>query len=1171
MAESQSVGGIHYDVAMDVKPMLSGERQVGSSLDRMEGNFNKASKSIDSAEKSMLSFSKAALAVSSAISVGAIVNMVDEWGQVAARIKMALKSVEGDIEKYASIQERFLEISNRNGKAIEDTQLLYVGAATSMQELGYSTEQTIDYIESLSSSLTANASSANETQSMINALNKAMVSGKVAGENWNSIMNATPTLIGDIAKQLSIMRGGVKVTEQDVKKLAADGKISFQLFADAVIRAKEANNAMADSMDNTVADGFTKLTNSAKAYFGELNQSLGITREISAGFAVLSNNFDKVAAAAVIASAVIGSRMVGAMAESIKTKISDIAASNNQAQATLQAARADQYAATAAVKKSLADKGSTASAVALAQAEYNVAKGSAAEATALENLIVKKTAARNASLAHAQALKIESASILATGNAARAASTGLGALRAGLALIGGPMGAAMLAAGAIFYFYQKSQEAKQETLAFADSIEELKNKMKDMSDVALMGNIAEASKSIDAQKESIQDLKDELEILQDNYSYTARNTAEFQNRSENLEKIQRDIAIKAKELEEAQSKLARTTKYVSDATQELTDRNKDLYDAMNNASGASGKMGAAIGALQQRIKAAADEKERLNNKMKESPETDDGKKYIQNLKDQNELLNIQDKKKRAIKKAEIEASKITENKGQIDAAKKLAEENFNLSEAERKRESASKKATSTGESESKKRANQLLELANANKVAELETKGLYREAAILESVLKLGAAATKAQIAEVSDLAGKEFDLKQKIKDREDAYKQNAGLQAARDQKLALEQLDRQFKANLVTEEQYQKRRAEINAEYSRKIAEENARLSISPAQEMAGKVNPIQALQNENTQKLALIKEYMNQKILTEQEGLAMMDLANKEYEQNRVNAMYDLWRNQSLGNEAAAAAFDSLAGNASNALTGIITQSMTAADAARSLGRTVLNSLINSYVQAGIEQAKAAWFGAAQQEAAIATTTAAQVTGIGVQTAASTAAAATTTAAWTPAAIMSSIASWGGAVAIGLGAIAAIGLSGKRKNGGNVKGGAAYEVGEENLPELMQIGNKLIAIPGNNGRVFSYDDVTGSAVIPKASTGRQYINSSDNNRLASNKGMQGKDGNSGFTVIINNTGNPMQVTDQREFTAQDGQRFIELWCNNFAQGLETRRVVNQFTTANSKAVGSL
>nr|WP_282554509.1 hypothetical protein [Providencia sp. G1(2023)] len=80
MSESQSVGGIHYDVAMDVKPLLSGEKQVYTSLDRMEGSFNKASKSIDSAEKSMFSFSKAAVAVTSALSVGAIVHAVDEWG-----------------------------------------------------------------------------------------------------------------------------------------------------------------------------------------------------------------------------------------------------------------------------------------------------------------------------------------------------------------------------------------------------------------------------------------------------------------------------------------------------------------------------------------------------------------------------------------------------------------------------------------------------------------------------------------------------------------------------------------------------------------------------------------------------------------------------------------------------------------------------------------------------------------------------------------------------------------------------------------------------------------------------------------------------------------------------------------------------------------------------------
>ncbi|WP_272667219.1 tape measure protein [Providencia sp. PROV167] len=404
--------------------------------------------------------------------------MVDEWGQVAARIKMALKSVEGDITKYGAIQERFLEISNRNGKAIEDTQLLYVGAATSMQELGYNTDQTVDYIESLSSSLTANASSANETQSMINALNKSMVAGKVAGENWNSIMNATPTIIGDIAKELSVMRGGVKVTETEVKKMASEGKISFQLFADAVIKAKEANNAMADSMDNTVADGFTKLTNSAKAYYGELNQSLGITRSVSAGFAVLTENFDYLASAIAAVVAVgaakyfgdLSNRIVKFGADSAKAAIDSkrLAVEKlNTARASLQQIQAEKEAILVN-QQALNSRLSAAKVEKAREMIRSKLAASAAEMTALN----KAEAVSTNQLAAAQArLNI----------ASRAASGAMNLLKSGFSLIGGPAGAAMLATGAIFYFYQEMQRSRDESVKLANGLDGLITRMQDMN------------------------------------------------------------------------------------------------------------------------------------------------------------------------------------------------------------------------------------------------------------------------------------------------------------------------------------------------------------------------------------------------------------------------------------------------------------------------------------------------------------------------------------------------------------------------------------------------------------------------------------------------------------------------------------------------------------------
>ncbi len=124
-----------------------------------------------------------------------------------------------------------------------------------------------------------------------------------------------------------------------------------------------------------------------------------------------------------------------------------------------------------------------------------------------------------------------------------------------------------------------------------------------------------------------------------------------------------------------------------------------------------------------------------------------------------------------------------------------------------------------------------------------------------------------------------------------------------------------------------------------------------------------------------------------------------------------------------------------------------MSASDALLSIDNTVLNSLINTFVQMDVEWVKSAVMGQTATTAAVAASTTAQAAGIATITATSTAAA--TTAAWSPAAIMSSIASFGGAVAIGIGAMAGIlALSGKRKNGGpvSVGGGGGVVINIQN-----------------------------------------------------------------------------------------------------------------------------
>ncbi|ESL86526.1 phage tape measure protein [Enterobacter hormaechei subsp. hoffmannii UCICRE 9] len=234
------------------------------------------------------------------------------------------------------------------------------------------------------------------------------------------------------------------------------------------------------------------------------------------------------------------------------------------------------------------------------------------------------------------------------------------------------------------------------------------------------------------------------------------------------------------------------------------------------------------------------------------------------------------------------------------------------------------------------------------------------------------------------------------------------------------------------------------------------------------------------------------------------------QQYRDQRNAAMWEEWAQQNAATQAAAAAFDSLGSVASNALTGIVTGSMSASDAMRSIGMTVLNSFVNSFVQMGIEWVKSAIMGQTATTAAVAASTTAQVAGIATTTATSTAAAAATTAAWTPAAIMSSVASFGGAVAIGLGAMAGIlALSGKRKNGGPVSAGGMYQVGEGGMPEIYQASTgKQYMIPGDNGRVISNKEMT-------AGGGGVVINI-QNYTSSSVDAQAGTDANGGLTVDV-------------------------------------------------------
>lgn len=279
------------------------------------------------------------------------------------------------------------------------------------------------------------------------------------------------------------------------------------------------------------------------------------------------------------------------------------------------------------------------------------------------------------------------------------------------------------------------------------------------------------------------------------------------------------------------------------------------------------------------------------------------------------------------------------------------------------------------------------------------------------------------------------------------------------------------------------------------------------------GKTSKTAGLDSQYQKDIADIQQYAQlypQKIGEAEAARAAIE---QQYRDQRNAAMWEEWAQQNAATQAAAAAFDSLGSVASNALTGIVTGSMSASDAMRSIGMTVLNSVVNSFVQMGLEWVKSAIMGQTATTSAVAVSTAAQTAGIATTTAASTAAAATQTAAWTPAAMLASISTLGGAAAIGIGAVLgalAMGVAGKRKNGGPVSAGGMYQVGEGGMPEIYQASTgKQYMIPGDNGKVISNKDMT-------AGGGGGVVINIQNYTSSSVDAQAGTDANGGLTVDV-------------------------------------------------------
>ncbi|HBN8265668.1 TPA: tape measure protein [Pseudomonas aeruginosa] len=316
---AENVGSIYYTVEADTSSLVNGANAADRSLDSMQGSMQRtdatagklqtrmtrvagavrqANQQIGAQTSAYSGLTRVVAAYLSLRTLQSVIELSDQYGQMASRIRNATSSA----EEYAMVQERLLQTANGTFRALSEAQEVYLATADTLRDLGYTTSDVLDITDSFSYALVRDAARADQATTAMDAWSKALMKNKVEADGWASIMAATPSIVEGIAEATGR-------TQAEIRQLGASGKLSVEALNEGFRRTRDENKALADEMETSVADSFTKLRNSMTVFIGKVNESSGASQVLTSNIAELANALqdpETIRAAQELAAGVVG-------------------------------------------------------------------------------------------------------------------------------------------------------------------------------------------------------------------------------------------------------------------------------------------------------------------------------------------------------------------------------------------------------------------------------------------------------------------------------------------------------------------------------------------------------------------------------------------------------------------------------------------------------------------------------------------------------------------------------------------------------------------------------------------------------------------------------------------------------------------------------------------------
>ncbi|MBT1832468.1 tape measure protein [Enterobacter hormaechei subsp. xiangfangensis] len=760
---AENVGDIEYVIKADTAQLLRADKQVRNVTDGMEGGFNRADKAASSLTSSFGSLSRVATSLMAILSAQQVAQYADAWTTLNNKLANALRPS----EQLVDVTERVFNITQQTRGSLDATASLYARLERATREYGTSADDLAKLTTIINQGFVVSGATAQEAENAIIQLSQGLASGALRGEEFNSVNEQGNRLIVALADSMGVGIG-------QMRQMAAAGKLTTDVVVNGLLsQGVKIGNEFANTT-TTISQALQVAGNNITKFFGENSTVKTGTAIFNDAVISVSENIGALSAILTATAAVMGSRYVGALTLATQAKLSGVAATIKQQTAEYNAAKAAIASAEAEIRNSqaiIASEQAKARQLATQAAinkQYGMAVSYQTEYAAIQKNIVAAdsaaTAAKERLAAATQQASLANRTYAASATLAKNA----------LALIGGPAGAAMLAAAAVYYFYQKAQQAKQESIDFADSLDGLTAKMKEMSSVQIAATIAKTEQSILDQQDAIASLRAEYDQLEQKKTFIEQ-AAQIRGAAAvagDLADVNRNLAVQADKVEQAENKLSRTTSSLGLLRAQANGQFREGIDLLRRDGEEAGTVAGIMNNLGNAINFAAKAKDKFNSSslMVERPKN--VQDYLDKLEDQVTLQGELNDRKRAQLRAEQDIRKLGGSEADVRLARERAAAEYDAQQAQQK----SKKETKDATSEASKAATAMQ--SNAQKIADYKqraglaattTQELSREQAILRAEQSLNSSATKEQVAEIRKYAAAEWDAANAVKMRQQA------------------------------------------------------------------------------------------------------------------------------------------------------------------------------------------------------------------------------------------------------------------------------------------------------------------------------------------------------------------------------------------------------------------